>query len=135
MSSPAFGIPVVQTFLAAGYDVVGVVCQPDKPVGRGLRPTPAAVKVAAGAAGIPVLQPDNLSEPAVAARSGALRADLILVAAYGKYIPAPIVALAAARLPQPAPVPVAPLAGRLPDGGRHPGRRRRDRRHHPLCDG
>ena len=54
--SPAFAVPSLDA-LAALADVAGVVCQPDRPAGRGLTLTPPAVKVRAEALGLPVVQP------------------------------------------------------------------------------
>lgn len=94
MSTPAFGIPTLQRLVAAGYEVVGVVCQPDRPAGRGLHPTAPPMKEAAQALGLPVFQPVSLRRPEVEAELAATAPDLILVAAYGNFIPDAICALA-----------------------------------------
>ena len=57
--SPAFAVPSLEAAHAIA-DVVGVVCQPDKPAGRGLTLTPPAVKVRALELGLPVVQPTKL---------------------------------------------------------------------------
>ena len=90
MSTPDFGVPTLHKITDAGYQVVGVVCQPDKPSGRGLQLTAPPVKQAALALGLPVFQPANLRAPEVLDVLAATQPDLILVAAYGQYIPDPI---------------------------------------------
>jgi methionyl-tRNA formyltransferase len=122
MSTPEFGKPTLQALLDHRYEVAGLVCQPDKPAGRGLRVTSPPMKQAALACGIPVFQPASLSTPEARRQLGAARPDLILVAAYGKFIPDTIVDLAPlgalnlhpSLLPRwrgACPVPAAILAG------------------------
>ncbi len=94
MSTPAFGVPTLKALLRRGYDVTGVVSQPDKPTGRGLTVTAPPMKLAALELGVPVFQPDKLSDPEVTRSLAATRPDLILVAAYGKFIPDEVCQLA-----------------------------------------
>ena len=64
MGTPEFAVGSLKKLVENGYNVVAVVTQPDKPVGRHhdtLRPS--AVKVFATEHGIPVLQPANSSRP------------------------------------------------------------------------
>jgi methionyl-tRNA formyltransferase len=91
--TPGFAVPSLSALLAGTDPVVGVVCQPDKPAGRGQHVTAPPVKQVAAAAGLPVLQPEKLRSADVL---GALRQwapDLIVVAAYGKILPAALLAL------------------------------------------
>jgi methionyl-tRNA formyltransferase len=94
MGSPAFSVPTLEALVRAGYEIVGVITQPDKPAGRGLAITAPPVKQAALALGLPVFQPESLRDRAFLASLAATRPDLILVAAYGKYIPQEALALA-----------------------------------------
>jgi len=94
MSTPEFGVPALRQIVEAGYEVVGVVCQPDKPAGRGQQLTAPPIKQVALAMGLPVLQPPNLRTPEALELLTATRPDLILVAAYGQYIPEAICRLA-----------------------------------------
>jgi methionyl-tRNA formyltransferase len=87
MSTPEFGVPTLHALLRRGYEVVGVICQPDKPAGRGLKLSAPPVKKAALELGVPVIQSTKLSSPEVVSTVQALRPDLILVAAYGNFIP------------------------------------------------
>ncbi|MEW5717775.1 MAG: methionyl-tRNA formyltransferase [Chloroflexota bacterium] len=87
MSTPEFGVPTLRKFFEQGYEIVGVVCQPDKPAGRGRQLIAPAIKRAALEHGLPIFQPDNLRAPEVIAALAQTQPELILVAAYGKYIP------------------------------------------------
>lgn len=91
MSTPEFGVPTLRRLIQAGYEIAGVVCQPDKPAGRGQRFTMPPVKRIALEHGLPIFQPDALRAPETVETLKATRPDLILVAAYGKYIPDEIV--------------------------------------------
>lgn len=92
--SPAFAVPTLATLAAApGVEVVAVVTQPDRPRGRGQKVTPGAVKAWAASAGLPVLQPAKLGDTGVRDALAALDADLGVVAAYGKLLPAWMLAL------------------------------------------
>jgi methionyl-tRNA formyltransferase len=95
MGTPAFAVPCLEA-LSRVADVVLVVTQPDKPQGRGLALAESPVKQLATQRGFPVFQPER-------ARDGRLRdallqyaPDLALVVAYGKILPADV--LAAPRL-------------------------------------
>ena len=87
MSTPDFGVPTLQKFFEQGYEIVGVVCQPDKPSGRGQPVAAPAIKRAALELGLPIFQPENLRAPETLAALAQTKPDLILVTAYGKYIP------------------------------------------------
>jgi methionyl-tRNA formyltransferase len=67
--------------------VVGVVCQPDKPSGRGLEVKPVPVKARALELGLPVTQPTKVKTPDFAAWVRAQEADVALVMAYGRILP------------------------------------------------
>lgn len=72
---------------AAEDEVVLVVCQPDRPRGRGKKVEPPPVKVAAEARGLPVVQPTRLKDGKLAARLRELEVDLGVVVAYGRILP------------------------------------------------
>jgi methionyl-tRNA formyltransferase len=84
--SPAFAVPSLDA-LRTLADVVGVVCQPDKPAGRGLALTPPAVKVRAIEIGAPVVQPTKLRTGEFGAWVRGLKVDVALVVAYGRILP------------------------------------------------
>lgn len=89
MGSPDFAVPSLRALLAA-HEVCLVVTQPDKPAGRGKRLTPPAVKVLAEGAGVPIYQPRSARAPEVAERLRAEEADIGVVVAYGKILPAAV---------------------------------------------
>ena len=84
--SPAFAVPSLRA-VAAEATLVAVVSQPDRPAGRGQEPAPPAVKVAAGALGVPVIQPEKVRTPETLAALAAFDADLFVVVAYGRILP------------------------------------------------
>jgi methionyl-tRNA formyltransferase len=86
MGTPPFAVPSLLT-LADVHDVVAVFTRPDKPVGRGRTPVPSAVKQAAEARGIPVLQPASLRDDTVLEQLRSLAPDVIVVAAFGAILP------------------------------------------------
>jgi methionyl-tRNA formyltransferase len=93
MGTPPFAVPPLQSLIAAGNDVVGVVTRIDKPAGRGKVLTPPAVKLAAEQSGVPVFQPKRVREPASIEAIRAMRPEVIVVAAYGQILPNELLAL------------------------------------------
>jgi methionyl-tRNA formyltransferase len=95
--TPEFAMSALDAILAAGHQVVGVLTQPDRRAGRGMRLIPSAVKRRAEAAGIPLLQPASLrgaeSQGELAAWFATGRAELMVVAAYGLILPPAVLAL------------------------------------------
>lgn len=71
----------------AGFNVVGVYTQPDRPSGRGMKLHSSAVKLLALANGLRVFQPVNLKTAEAQAELAALDADIMVVAAYGLILP------------------------------------------------
>jgi methionyl-tRNA formyltransferase len=84
--TPELSVPSLEA-LASLADVVGVVCQPDKPVGRGMNLAAPPVKVRATAMGLPVVQPTKLRTGEFGAWVREQRADVALVIAYGRILP------------------------------------------------
>jgi methionyl-tRNA formyltransferase len=84
--TPEFAVPTLDALLRSRHTVVGVVTQPDRPRGRGQKTSAAPVKARALMAGLPVLQPERLKDPAFLESLTALGADLGVVAAYGKIL-------------------------------------------------
>lgn len=80
------GLPSLEALLASReHQVVAVVTQPDKPVGRKMVLTPPQVKVRAQSAGVPVLQPLRIRQ--AIEELTALQADVFVVVAYGQLLP------------------------------------------------
>ncbi len=84
--TPAIAVPALDA-LASVADVAGVVCQPDRPAGRGLALQPPPVKLRALELGIPVVQPLKVRTPDFAAWAREAAADVALVIAYGRILP------------------------------------------------
>ncbi len=90
--TPAFAVPTLEALLASRHAVVGVVTQPDRPRGRGHKTTDAPVKARAVAANLPVLQPDRLKDADFVAAFSTWKAEVAVVAAYGKILPESLIA-------------------------------------------
>ena len=87
MGTPDFSVPILSMLREEGYDVVAVVTQPDRPVGRKRILTPPPVKVEAEKLGIRVIQPEKLTGSAELDEIISLNADLIITAAFGQLLP------------------------------------------------
>ncbi|WP_270573321.1 methionyl-tRNA formyltransferase [Bacillus glycinifermentans] len=87
MGTPDFSVPVLNTLIKDGYEVVGVVTQPDRPKGRKKVMTPPPVKEEALRHGIPVLQPEKVREEQETDKILELKPDLIVTAAFGQILP------------------------------------------------
>jgi methionyl-tRNA formyltransferase len=87
MGTPAFSAPILRMLHEEGYDVLAVVTQPDRPVGRKKVLTPPPVKEEALALGIPVIQPEKLRGSDELQQIIALNADLVVTAAFGQILP------------------------------------------------
>ena len=87
MGTPGFSVPILEGLVAEGYDVIRVVTQPDRPVGRKKTLTPPPVKEAAVKLNIPVLQPEKISGSDEMQEIIDLAPDLIVTAAFGQFLP------------------------------------------------
>jgi methionyl-tRNA formyltransferase len=94
------GVPTLQALLKSEHDVVGVVTQPDKPVGRGQQIEPPPIKKAltnnapnaspartGRTLSLPILQPAKIKDPQAIEQICALVPDVIVVMAYGQILP------------------------------------------------
>ena len=86
MGTPDFAVPSLEALLDAGYPVVGVFCQPDRPQGRGNRVAACPVKQTALAHGVPVYQFERLRAPEGVAALTALAPDVTVTAAFGQIL-------------------------------------------------
>jgi methionyl-tRNA formyltransferase len=93
MGTPEFAVPSFKALLESQDEVAALVAQPDKPKGRGLKPSPPPTKVIADEYGIPVLQPSGIRTAEILKELAALNPDLICVAAYGKILPKAVLEL------------------------------------------
>src|SRR4051812_49619055 len=88
--TPAFAAQALNGLLEAGFEVALVLTRPDRGAGGGLKERPSAVKELALANRLPLAQPVTLKSPAVEERLRRVDADVMVVAAYGLILPAPI---------------------------------------------
>jgi methionyl-tRNA formyltransferase len=85
--TPEVAVPSLDALLASRHEVVAVVTRPDAPAGRGRRLAPSAVAARAEAAGVPVLKPERVRDPAFIDELRALQPDCCPVVAYGALVP------------------------------------------------
>ena len=85
MGTPEFAVPSLK-MLYETQEIICVVTQPDKPKGRGQKLQPSPVKVFATEKNLPVLQPQKIKSPEVVNELKKLRADLIVVVAFGQIL-------------------------------------------------
>ncbi len=93
MGTPSFASIILRGILDQGWNVVALVCQPDRPGGRGRRVQPSPAKLEAQARSIPVLQPDRMRDPSFLECLKGFRPDWILVAAFGRILPPEVLGL------------------------------------------
>ena len=91
MGTPVFAIPVLRALSTAEQvEVIAVYTPPDRPKGRGRAVEMSPVKGYAAELGLPVLQPVNLRSKEAQEELARLRPDVIVIAAYGKLLPPPV---------------------------------------------
>ncbi|MFZ5626725.1 MAG: methionyl-tRNA formyltransferase [Bacillota bacterium] len=93
MGTPDFAVPSLLALDQPGWQVVGVVTQPDRPRGRGQKVSFSPVKEAALSRGWPVFQPLKVKDENFLAELEELRPDAIVVVAYGQILPEKILQL------------------------------------------
>ncbi len=95
--TPDFAVPALQMLLESGYNVVAVYTQPDRPAGRGRRLASSPVKQLVEKmehGSIPAIeQPDSLKSPEAQQHLASYAPDLMIVAAYGLILPAPVLSI------------------------------------------
>lgn len=87
MGTPDFSVDCLKALAESEHEIVGVFCQPDKPVGRKQELTPPDVKVEALKHGYNVYQPVSLRNGKGAEILEEIKPDLVVVVAYGKILP------------------------------------------------
>jgi len=95
LGTPDFAATILRSLIAwPQADVAGVVTQPDRPVGRGKKIRPPAVKTLAQESGLPVFQPRSLDDPTTIQELQSLEPDVLVVAAFGMLLSRKILDLA-----------------------------------------
>ena len=85
LGTPEFAVPVLENIVKSGHEVVAVVCQEDKPSGRGNKLTPPPVKIKALEFGLKVYQFKKIRLDGVETLKS-LNADIMVTAAYGQIL-------------------------------------------------
>jgi methionyl-tRNA formyltransferase len=90
--TPEFAVPTLEA-LARVHDIALVVAQPDKPAGRGMKMQAPAVATKAREMGLPLAQPPRIRNDEFLGTIAALKPDAGIVVAYGKILPANLLAI------------------------------------------
>ncbi len=85
--TPEFAVLALAALIQAGHEIVMVLTQPDRPAGRGMQLKASPVKQLALQHGLKVFQPESLKLAEVQVQIEAVKADVMIVAAYGLIIP------------------------------------------------
>jgi len=91
--TPEFAAPALRALVGEGFDVIGVVTQPDKPQGRSRKIVLSPVKQFAVEEEIPLFQPKNARVPELFEQLRELEPDISVVVAYGHILPQKIIDL------------------------------------------
>ncbi len=93
MGTPVFAVPPLVSLVDGGYEVSCVVTRPDRPKGRGRKPSPSPVKMAAVERGLEVLQPESVNLPEFRQVLSSREPDLIVVTAFGRILKSDILSV------------------------------------------
>ena len=88
--TPEFAAHHLQTLIDSDHEIVGVYTQPDRPAGRGKKLVASPVKQLAESAQLPVFQPQSLKGEEEQTQLNQLKADVMVVVAYGLLLPQPV---------------------------------------------
>lgn len=87
MGSPEFSVPILNSIISAGHDVIAVYCQPPRPAGRGKKERLTPVHSRALELGLDVRHPINFKSKEAVSDFAALKAEIAVVVAYGLILP------------------------------------------------
>lgn len=91
--TPGFAAPALRALLGEGFEVCGVVTQPDRPVGRRRTLQESPVKRIAREEGLPVFQPETARDDEFRELLTVMAPDLSVVVAYGHILPRAVIDL------------------------------------------
>lgn len=97
LGTPAMSAVVLRHLVEKGFNIVGVVSQPDAPKGRDRRPSPSPVSAAALELGIPLHRPERLNRDYSFIED--LKPDLLLTFAFGQILSSKVLALSSSYAP------------------------------------
>lgn len=84
MGTPEFAVPSLEALVNAGYNIVGVFTQPDRPKGRGAKVQKSPVKLYAQSKGLAVFQPEKIRNDVAMLQD--LDPDICVTAAFGQIL-------------------------------------------------
>ncbi len=87
MGTPEFSVPSLEGLVKAGYPVIGVVTQPDRPRGRGKKHEPPPVKTLAEELGLMIYQPEKVRDESFLSLFRELNPELVVLVAFGQILP------------------------------------------------
>jgi len=91
MGTPDFAVPTLEILIQAGFNIIAVVTQPDRPKGRGRKNEPPPVKVVAERSQLPVLQPERVRDESFLTIFRKLAPDMVILVAFGQILPQEII--------------------------------------------
>ena len=91
--TPPFSVPALEALANAGHEIALVLTQPDRPSGRGMKPTASAIKLLAQQRTFTLLQPYSLKQPELHAELAAIGADVMVVVAYRLILPSAVLSI------------------------------------------
>ncbi|CAA7611552.1 10-formyltetrahydrofolate:L-methionyl-tRNA(fMet) N-formyltransferase [Candidatus Terasakiella magnetica] len=87
MGTPDFSVPILDSLIEAGHEIVAVYSQPPRPAGRGHKEQPTPVHAFAASRNLPIRTPTSLKSSEAQAEFAAFGAECAVVAAYGLILP------------------------------------------------
>lgn len=91
MGTPAFALPALRLLREQDYPIIGVVTQPDRPKGRGLKEVAPPAKILAQDLGLPVFQPEKVKDESFLKIFRKLNPDMVVLVAFGQILPKAII--------------------------------------------
>ncbi len=91
MGTPDFSLPALRLLHEQEYPIIGVVTQPDRPKGRGLKEVPPPVKVMAQSFGLPVFQPEKTGSESFLNVFKKLDPEMVVLVSFGQILPKTII--------------------------------------------
>lgn len=91
MGTPDFALPALRLLHEQNYPIIGVVTQPDRPKGRGLREIAPPVKILAQDLGLSVFQPEKVKDQSFLETFKKLNPDMVVVVSFGQILPKAII--------------------------------------------
>jgi len=87
LGTPDFAVPSLEALAAAGYPIVTVITQPDRPKGRGRNTLPSEIKVAALKHSLTVFEPERVRDEEFLREFFKIEADMAVLVAFGQILP------------------------------------------------